>query len=71
MASPCDLQQSQLQDCYNLSEIKYYLISIHPLAESSNLDKIKENASSIVNHSESTIERQRKAVFPVHFAGGS
>lgn len=36
-----------------------------------NLDKIRDRASSMVNHTESTIERQRRAVFPVHFAGGS
>lgn len=35
------------------------------------LDSIRDNASSIVNHSESTIEMQRTAVFPVHFTGGS
>jgi len=36
-----------------------------------NLDKIRDNASSIVNHSESTIEMQRTVVLPDHFTGGS
>lgn len=36
-----------------------------------NLDKIRDNASSIVNHSESTIEIQRTVVLPDHFTGGS
>lgn len=32
---------------------------------------MKDKASRMVNHIESTIEIQRNAVFPVHFAGGS
>lgn len=36
-----------------------------------NLDRIRDSASSIVNQSESTIERQRTVVLPVHLIGGS
>lgn len=32
---------------------------------------IRDKASSMVNHIESTMDMQRTAVFPVHFARGS
>lgn len=35
------------------------------------LDKMRDNASSMVNHKESTIEMQRTAVSPMHFGKGS
>ena len=34
-------------------------------------DKIRDSASRIVNHIESTIDMQRTTIFPVHFTGDS
>ena len=41
----------------------------YEVENSNHLDKIRDKASSMVNHNESTIERQSTAVFPVHLTG--
>lgn len=49
----------------------YGTLNVATLKISTHLIKIRDRASSIVNHIESTIERQSTTVFPVYFAGGS